>query len=291
MLNYAKLLEGKNCIVTAGAHGLGYAVADLFASHGANVAICGLRESGAKSAEKLRKLHGTDCIFFQCDMGNMDSVAEFADKVLAHYGTVDVLVNNVGVNRKDRIVDLSLEDMEAVHNTNFKSAVVLMKKCLPKMMEQHSGSIVNVSSMNSLAPSPTTGSYASSKGAMNSLSKVMAVEGGKYGVRCNVICPGWIATTYMQQEVEEAGGDERVLENYNGSSPMIAPARASDIANHILFLASDMSSYVTGTVLRADGAAVIQAQECQFPEPDDAEEMRLAYYRDILDELKNKMGE
>ena len=166
-----------------------------------------------------------------------------------------------------------------------------MKKCLPKMMEQHNGSIINVSSMNSLAPSPTTGSYASSKGAMNSLSKVMAVEGGKYGVRCNVICPGWIATTYMQQEVEEAGGDERVLENYNGSSPMIAPARASDIANHVLFLASDMSSYVSGTVIRADGAAVIQAQECDYPEPEDAEEMRLAYYRDILDELKNKRGE
>ncbi len=292
MLNYKKLLDGKNCLVTAGAHGMGFAIADLFASHGANVAICGLRESGAHSAEKLKNAYGTDCIFFQCDMGNLDSVAEFADKVLAHFGKVDVLVNNVGINKKGRVEAIDMNEFDTVFNTNYKSALVLIQKLLPKMMEQKSGSIVNISSMNSLAPSPTTGSYASSKGAMNSLTKVLAVEGGKYGIRANVICPGWVATTYMQQEVAEAEGEhpERVLENYNGSSPLIAPARASDMAHAALFLASDMSSYISGITLRADGAAVIQGKECEFCEPEDAYEMRLAYYRDILDEFNTKHG-
>ena len=143
--------------------------------------------------------------------------------------------------------------------------------------------------MNSIAPSPTTGSYASSKGGMNSFTKVLAVELGKYSIRANAICPGWVATTYIKKDIEDLGGDEdaafKVLEELNGSAPLLSPARATDIANHALYLASDMSSYVTGYIMYSDGAAIMQAHTCDFPEPDDALEMRKQYYNTIVEDL------
>lgn len=283
-----KLLEGKNCVITSGAHGLGYSIARLFAEQGAKVAVCGRSETGAESGRALAKI-SPGSFFFRCDMADTDQVNAFADAVLERFGTVDILVNNVGINKKEKIVDIDMELFDRIYRVNLISSIYLLKKIVPNMLRNGiRGSIVHIASMNALAPAPTTGTYSSSKGAVISLSRVLASEVGKYGIRSNVICPGWVATSYIGgdvlQAVEEGKSTYDVLDAYDGTSPLMAPGRPSDIANHALFLASDRSSYITGATIRADGAAVMQAHACEYPRPEREKELKQAYYRSILDE-------
>lgn len=283
-----KLLEGKNCIITSGAHGLGYSIAQLFAQQGAKVAVCGRSETGVESGRVLAQI-SPGSFFFRCDMEDTDQVNAFADAVLERFGTVDILVNNVGINKKEKIVDIDMEMFARIYRVNLISSIYLLKKIVPNMLENGiRGSIIHIASMNALSPAPTTGSYSSSKGAVISLSRVLASEIGKYGIRSNVICPGWVATSYIGgdvlQAVEEGKSTYDVLDSYDGTSPLLAPGRPSDIANHALFLASDRSSYITGATIRADGAAVMQAHACEYPRPEREKELKQAYYRSILDE-------
>lgn len=282
------LLEGKNCVITSGAHGMGYSIAKLFAQEGGRVAICGRSPSGEASGRELAQL-SPGSFFFQCDMASDEQIAAFADEVIARFGNIDVLVNNVGINKKEKIPEISMDIFDRIHQVNLRSTFLLLKKIIPNMLEHGTGgSVIHISSMNALAPSPTTASYSSSKGGVISLSKVLASEVGKYGIRSNVICPGWVATSYIESDVRQALQTGvsvfDVLDSYDGTSPLMAPGRASDIANHALFLASDMSSYITGITLRADGASVMQAHACDFPRPENELALKHRYYETILRE-------
>lgn len=287
-MNYTKLLENKKCVITAGAHGMGFAMARLFVKHGGCVAVCGMSDSGIKSEEILRK-DSPDSFFFKCDMGNENDVNAFADEILKRFGAVDVLVNNVGINKRSLIKDIDMEDYEKVGCVNMRSALVLTKRLIPSMIEKKGGSIINISSMNSITPTPTTGSYAISKGGMNSFTKVLSVELGKYFIRANAICPGWVATTQIRDMIGEDGGLEKAYEELgtlDGSAPLLSPGMASDIANHVLFLASDMSSFITGNIMYSDGAAIRQARACDFQKPDNEYGERIKYYNSILKEIE-----
>lgn len=290
MGNETRLLEGKNCVITSGAHGLGYSIATLFARQGARVAVCGRSETGAASGEALAAI-SPGSFFFRCDMADGNQVEAFADEVLARFGTVDVLVNNVGINKKEKIAEIDMETFARIYQVNLTSTILLLKKIIPNMLEKGTrGSVIHISSMNALSPAPTTGSYSSSKGAVISLSRVLASEVGKYGIRSNVICPGWVATSYIEGDVRQALAEGRsvydVLDGYDGTSPLMAPGRQSDIANHALFLASDRSNYITGATIRADGASVMQAHACEFsrPEKEREWERKRRYYDSILQE-------
>lgn len=287
-LNTERLLEGKRCVITSGAHGLGFAIAQLFASQGAAVAICGRRESGFQSAKILQE-KSPKSFFYPCDLSDPEQVEAFGKEVLCRFGQVDVLVNNAGINEKQLIVDMDREVFEKIQQVNLRASIQLIQLFVPVMIKEGiCGSIIHISSMNALAPSPTTGAYVVSKGGVNALSNVLACEVGKYGIRSNVICAGWIATTYIQKDVEQAlqkgGMAEEVLEAYHETSPLYAPARPWDIAGHALFLASEMSSYLTGCILHSDGGAVLQAHACEFEEPEDAKSLRNQYYQTILED-------
>lgn len=288
-LNVARLLEGKKCVITAGAHGLGFAIAQVFAHHGAVVAICGRGTNGGPAEQALRAYSG-ESFFYTCDLSDAAQTKAFGDEVLRRFGVIDVLVNNAGINTRQAVVDIDMDTYERIMTVNLKSALVLMQKFVPAMRQSgRGGTIVNVSSMNCLSPSPTTGSYAASKGGLNALTKVLATELGKYGIRVNAVCPGWIATGAIGQDVGKAlqcgGSAHNVLEAYNGSSPLMAPARSIDTAHHVLFLASDLSAYITGFVMKSDGAAVMQAHACAFAQPEDAAALRAGHYDGILDDL------
>ena len=282
------LLAGKKCIITSGAHGMGYSIARCFAQQGARVAVCGLSASGVKSGDELSAI-SPGSYFYQCDMNEAEQVEAFASDAISRFGTIDILVNNVGVNLKQKIKDIDLDVYGWIHRVNLTSSIIILKKILPNMLENGiQGSIIHISSMNALSPSPTTASYSASKGGVISLSRVLSTEVGKYGIRSNVICPGWIATTYIAEEVRKASENGTsvydVLGSYDGTSPLMAPGRASDIANHALFLASDMSSYVTGAVIRSDGSSIMQAHACDFPNPPNEKALRHEYYDGILEE-------
>jgi NAD(P)-dependent dehydrogenase (short-subunit alcohol dehydrogenase family) len=282
-MNYYRLLENKNCVITSGAHGLGYAIARLFAEHGARVAICGL----AFSANLLRAI-SPESFFFKCDLSELNQVDEFGDEVLKCMDHVDVLVNCVGINMREPITEINMEHFDTIQSVNLKAAIQLIGKFVPVMIEKNiHGSIVNISSIHSIAPSAVTGSYAASKGGLNAISRVLALEVGQYGIRTNTLCCGWIATTHIFKELNAIKNDRKkqyaFLEQFNGTAPCLSPARAEDIAQHALFLASDMSSYITGATLMNDGGATIQAHYCDFPEPDDAFDMRRTLYNALLD--------
>jgi len=288
MVQKKGLLEGKNCVITSGAHGLGYSIARLFAEQGGRVAVCGRSATGTESGAKLAAI-SPGSFFFQCDMAQEHQVMDFADQVIARFGTVDVVVNNVGINKKEKIVDITMEDFHRIYQVNLTSSILLLQKFIPNMLENGTrGSVIHISSMNALAPAPTTGTYSSSKGAVIALSKTLASEVGKYGIRSNVICPGWVATSYIEEDVRQALREGRspfdVLDSYDGTSPLMAPGRPSDIANHALFLASDLSGYITGATIRSDGAAVIQAHACEFPRPAQEQALKHRYYETILRE-------
>ena len=287
-MRYDRLLEGKRCAVTSGAHGMGYSIARLFVRHGAQVAICGRDPSGEKAGETLREIT-PGSFFYRCDLSDKTGTEGFAEEILRRWGGADVLVCNAGVNRKELVIDITDENRNYVNDVNLLSALTMTQKLLPGMMERGSGSIIYISSMNALAPSPRTGSYVMSKGAVQALMKVTAVEAGPSGVRVNAICPGWVATTYLRADIEAAGGGiegaEKALEFLDGSAPLISPARAEDIANHALFLASDLSAFVSGVILKSDGGATIQERAYAYPEPSNGREMRLEHYETILEEM------
>lgn len=281
-----QLLKGKYCVITSGAHGLGFAIAKLFVSQGATVAVCGRSPSGKVSVEMLKKMN-CESFFFQCDLEQEGQVEAFAEEVLKRFGRVDVLVNNAGINKQQRLVDMEMEVYERIQQVNLRSSIQLLKYFVPIMIEQKiHGSIVSISSVNSEVPAPRCTSYAASKGGINAISKVLASELGKYGIRSNVVAPGWIATTTIKQNVEsciqKGYGAEEELEKYYDTSPLMAPSRAWDIAGHVLFLASDLSSYLTGATIHADGGVIVQAHQCSFPEPENYFEKRMKYYDTVF---------
>lgn len=294
MSQNGRLLEGKNCIITSGAHGMGYSIARCFALQGAKVAVCGQNPTGVKSGEALAAI-SPGSYFFQCDIGDAEQVKAFADDAISHFGTVDVLVNNVGVNLKQKVKDIDMDVYDWIHRVNLRSSFIILQRVLPNMLENGiHGSIIHISSMNALSPSPTTASYSSSKGGVISLSHVLSTEVGKYGIRSNVICPGWIATSYIAGEIKRAAEEGKSVYDavgaYDGTSPLMAPGRPADIANHALFLASDMSSYITGAVIRSDGSSIMQAHACEFPRPPQEETLKHNYYDSILEECGLSIG-
>lgn len=284
-----QLLKGKYCVITSGAHGLGYTIARLFVSQGATVAICGLSPSGEESGNVLKKT-SPESFFFQCDLSQKQQVDAFAEEVLRRFGRVDIVINNAGISKQQRLVDMDMETYERIQQVNIKSSIQLLKRFIPVMIDQKvSGTIVHVSSVNSEVPAPKCSAYAVSKGGVNALSKVIASELGKHGIRSNVVAPGWIATTYIKQNVdsciEKGYAVEEELEKYYDTSPLMAPSRAEDIAGHVLFLASDLSSYLTGATIHADGGVIVQAHQCKFPEPENCYEKRIEYYGTVFQDL------
>lgn len=287
-----QLLRGKHAVITAGAHGLGFAVAKLFAEHGAVVAICGRDPSGVHSGELLAQI-SPGSFFLPCDLQDQAAVAQFGQAVLDRLGHVDILANCVGINGvREPVCDISFEHYDFVQDVNIKASLTLLRTFIPTMIEKGiPGSIINISSIHSVAPSAIMGSYASSKGGINAISRVLATEVGKYGIRSNTICPGWIATTDLFKDLDQLESREAqhaYLEQLDGAQPCLCPARAEDIARHALFFASDLSSYITGATIMADGASSLQTHYADFEEPENAYEQRCAFYDTILDSSYTK---
>ncbi|MDI9498768.1 MAG: SDR family NAD(P)-dependent oxidoreductase [Bacillota bacterium] len=288
-MNYARLLEGRRAVVTSGAHGMGFAIAKLFAKHGARVAICGRSPTGVESATLLQGFC-PECFFFQCDVTHRDELDAFCDAVLERFGYVDTIVNNVGINVRELSYEVTDEAFEAVFTTNLKPIVHLNRRLLPVLIEKGKpGSAIHISSVHGRATMTAMASYAASKGAIEAFSRAMAVELGPYGIRSNVVAPGGVFTmpaynrilTWMTEHPGQSYRDEVIakipLDPLYGDAAL-TDGRAEDIAHACLYFASDMSAYVTGTVLMQDGGAGSQAHRArEFPVPDYFEELKREY--------------
>ena len=246
-----KLLENKVVIITGAARGIGEGIALKFAEHGAHIAFTYVSESSADKAaaleEKLKGL-GVKAKAYRSNAGDFAESEAFVADVVKEFGTVDVCVNNAGISKDNLLLRMTPEQWDDVMDINLKSVFNMTKQVIRPMMKAKSGSIINMSSVIGLMGNAGQGSYAASKAGIIGFTKSVAKELGSRNIRCNAIAPGFVETD-MTGYLKE--GDQ--ADKYKAGIPLGRFGTAEDIANVTLFLASDMSTYVTGQVLSVDG--------------------------------------
>ncbi|WP_369049168.1 3-oxoacyl-[acyl-carrier-protein] reductase [Tenacibaculum sp. UWU-22] len=243
-----KLLENKTVIITGGTRGIGRGIALEFAKQGAHVAFTYSSSVEAATAlENELKALGVQAKGYQSNAANFEAAQELVKNVVEAFGTVDVLINNAGITKDNLLMRISEDDFDKVIEVNLKSVFNLTKAVIRPMMKQRSGSIINMSSVVGLKGNAGQANYAASKAGILGFSKSVALELGSRNIRSNVVAPGFIETEMT------AKLDEKVVEGWRNEIPLKRGGTPEDIANACVFLASDMSSYITGQTLSVDG--------------------------------------
>lgn len=246
-----KLLEGKTAIVTGAARGIGEAIALKFAEHGANVAFTYVSDSSAEKAAALEtKLAGlgVKAKAYKSNAGDFAQCEAFVNDVLKEFGAIDICVNNAGISKDNLLLRMSQDQWDEVIRVNLNSVFYMTKQVIKPMMKARSGSIINMSSIIGETGNAGQSSYAASKAGIIGFTKSVAKELGSRNIRCNAIAPGFVETD-MTSYLKEGEGAEK----YKASIPLGRFASGEDIANVTLFLASNMSSYITGQTISACG--------------------------------------
>lgn len=243
-----KLLENKTALVTGASRGIGEAIALKFAEHGANVAFTYLSsEERARALEEKLSSFGIKAKAFKSDAGDYAASEQLAADVAKEFGSIDTCVNNAGISRDNLLLRLSPEQWDEVMQANLKSVYNLTRQVIKPMMKARSGSIINLSSVVGVKGNAGQSAYAASKAGIIGFTKSIAAELGSRNIRCNAIAPGFIETD-MTHYLKD-GGAEKWFEQI----PLQRFGKPEEIANVALFLASDLSSYMTGQVLSACG--------------------------------------
>jgi len=240
-----KLLEGKTALVTGASRGIGKAIAVKLAEHGANIAFTDLsvNEATAEVEAEIGKL-GVKVKGYASDASNFEDSQKVVDQIVEDFGQVDVLVNNAGITKDGLLMRMTEDQWDAVININLKSAFNLTKAVQKSMLKAKGGSIVNVSSVVGVGGNAGQANYAASKAGMIGFTKSIAKELGSRNIRCNAVAPGFIVT-----EMTVGKLSEKVIDAWHEKIPMKRGGTPEEVANTILYLASDLSSYVTGQVI------------------------------------------
>lgn len=247
-----KLLEGKTALVTGATRGIGKAIALKFALEGANIAFTGRGETDEQKAtmeatrQEVEAL-GVKCVAYSGNASDFAQAEEIVKSIKEEFGTIDILVNNAGITKDGLLLRMTEEQWDAVINVNLKSAFNFIHACVPFMMRQRGGSVINMSSVVGVHGNAGQANYAASKAGLIALAKSLAQEMGPKGIRANVLAPGFIET-----DMTSALSDE-IREEWKKKIPLRRAGQVEDIANAALYLASDLSSYVTGQVIQVDG--------------------------------------
>ena len=241
-------LEGKNVLITGGSRGIGKSIVEAFAAEGARVAFT-YRSSTelAKALTESIKKQGVEAMCIQGDAADAEVAETSVSRVLSEWETLDILVNNAGITRDNLMLRSTEEDWDAVLDTNLKSVYNYCKAVYRPMMKQRAGRIINMSSVVGVMGNPGQTNYAASKAGIIGLSKSLAKELGRRGITVNVVAPGFVSTEMTKAISKEA--QEAML----GAVPVGKAATPDDVANAVLFLASDRAAYITGHVLHVDG--------------------------------------
>lgn len=246
-----KLVENKVVIVTGAARGIGEGVALKLAEHGAHIAFTYVSESSAERAASLQERltsMGVKAKAYRSNAGDYAECESFVADVVKEFGTVDVCINNAGISKDNLLLRMTPEQWNDVMAINLNSVFNMTKQVIRPMMKAKAGSIINMSSVIGLMGNAGQGSYAASKAGVIGFTKSVAKELGSRNIRCNAIAPGFVETDMTSYLKEGEQGDK-----YKAGIPLGRFGTAEDIANVTLFLASDLSSYVTGQVISADG--------------------------------------
>lgn len=241
------MLNERTAIVTGGSRGIGAAIAEKFASLGANVAILdiGAPEQAAEFKSRLADTYNIKVEIYQCDVSDTNSCKETVAKVIEDFGSVEILVNNAGITRDNLIVTMEEDDFDKVIDVNLKGCFNMIKACGRGFIRKKYGKIINIASISGLIGLPGQANYSASKAGIIGLTKSVAKELGGKNVCCNAIAPGFIATDMTK----DLGSEEEFLK----SIPLKRLGKPEDVANLAAFLADSASDYITGEVIRIDG--------------------------------------
>ena len=243
-----KLLEGKTAIITGASRGIGRGIARVFAEHGADLAFT--FSNSATAAEVLEKelgLLGTKVKSYQSNAADFEAAQQLVADVLEDFGKIDILVNNAGITKDNLLMRMGEEDFDKVIEVNLKSVFNMTKAVQRTMLKQRKGSIINMSSVVGVKGNAGQTNYAASKAGIIGFSKSVALELGSRNIRSNVIAPGFIETEMTDKL------DPEIIAQWRAGIPLKRGGSPDDIANACVFLASELSAYITGQTLHVDG--------------------------------------
>jgi len=245
-------LKGMNVVITGAARGIGRVIALYFAEYGANVAFTGRKiDDNFTGLENELKSFGVKVKGYVSDASDFEAAQNTAAEIVKEFGSIDALINNAGITRDNLLMRLSEKDWDDIMNVNLKSVFNWTKAVVRPMMKARKGSIINMSSVVGTGGNAGQANYAASKAGIIGFTKSIAKELGSRNIRCNAIAPGFIETE-MTKELPE-----KVINDWLVKIPLKRTGTPEDVANACIFLASDMSSYITGQVLTVDGGMTI----------------------------------
>jgi len=249
-------LDGKVALITGGSLGLGKYTAELFAQEGAKVVITGRTEKSLKETVDEAKAKGLEIDYLVSDVSKEEDCKEAVDYTLKKYGKIDILFNNAGVLELAKTHETATETWDKIFNINVKGTYLMSKYVIPHMLEKGKGCIVNNSSILGLKAVPGVAAYNASKGAITQLTRTMALEYAKEGIRVNAICPGTIVTPMVNNMLDSMPDRDAGEELFKSFHPMGRLGRPEEIAHAVLFLCDDNINFMTGNMLSVDGGWV-----------------------------------
>jgi len=250
------ILQSKRALVTGAASGIGQATSLLFADEGAAVAVADLDDAKCGAVTRRIEEKGGRGLNITCDVTLADDCRRAVEKTVDTFGGLDILVNNAGIIIRRSVIELDEADWDRVMNVNVKSVYLMSKFAVPVMQNGGGGNIINTSSGWGLVGGPAAAVYCASKGAVVLLTKAMAIDFGPHHIRVNCLCPGDTATPMLREEARQLASPEVDFMAEAASRPLGRVGTPEEIARAALFLASDQSSFVTGSVLVADGGGL-----------------------------------
>jgi NAD(P)-dependent dehydrogenase (short-subunit alcohol dehydrogenase family) len=251
-----KALIGKSVIVTGGASGIGRATAELFVEEGAAVAIADINDAdGVALVEEIQK-NGGKAIYLHCDVTRAEDCQRAVQKTIDQLGGLDILFNNAGMIRRADVVETSEADWDKVMAVNVKSVFLMSKYAVPAMVDSGGGVIINSGSGWGLKGGGKAVSYCASKAAVVNMTRAMAIDHGPQNIRVNCVCPGDTDTPMLREEAQQLAQSEQEFMAEAADRPLGRYGEPMEVAQAVLFLASEAASYVTGTALVVDGGGI-----------------------------------
>ncbi len=242
-------VEGKRALVTGASKGIGQAICNVLASAGADVAATGREQAGLEETCELVRSHGRKAVSITGELSSADDCIRIGEEALEAFGTIDILVNNAAAALIDPILDTPTENWDTTMNVNLRAPYLIAKTLAPKMIEQGCGKIINIASQTGVVALPDHAAYASSKAGLNMLTQVMTVEWAPHNIQSNAVCP----TVVMTEMGKRVWSPKEMSEPMLAKIPLGRFGEPEEIADLVLFLASDASNLITGQVICADG--------------------------------------